>query len=152
MKICSKCACNKPVDEFYTNKTIPVQPCKKCARAIMAQRHAANPEKKREVTRKWKVDNPERVRYNHVRLHYGLSPEEYDDLTKECAICGAVNNLHVDHNHKTGEVRGMLCNRHNLAIGLFNDDPNLLRRAIQYLLGELTTHVTDSIRKKAGLK
>jgi hypothetical protein len=57
---------------------------------------------------------------------------------KKCAICGTSDGkLCVDHNHTTGEVRGMLCNNCNMAVGFFQDSPLLLKQAIQYLQGEV---------------
>lgn len=53
-----------------------------------------------------------------------------------CAICGIKPNkkpLSVDHCHKTGKVRGLLCQKHNIAIGLFDEDLLLFDRAKQYL-------------------
>jgi len=54
--------------------------------------------------------------------------------TTECVICGASGTLVVDHNHVTGEVRGMLCNHCNRGLGHFRDDPDLLEFARMYLL------------------
>ena len=53
---------------------------------------------------------------------------------KECVICGDESNMKVDHCHKTGSVRGVLCNRCNLGLGHFRDDPELLEFARIYLL------------------
>jgi len=78
---------------------------------------------------------------------YGITVAEYDALLAGqgglCAICrqpetrkgpfGGVRRLGVDHCHKTGRVRGLLCHRCNSAIGYFDDDPSLLRVAISYL-------------------
>ena len=53
-----------------------------------------------------------------------------------CAICGAKpkgRRLAVDHDHKTGKIRGLLCMPCNTALGKFRDDPKLLRKAIKYL-------------------
>ena len=59
-----------------------------------------------------------------------------------CAICGAeetlsrsgkVQSLAVDHSHETGQVRGLLCAKCNLALGLMDDNPEILRAALEYL-------------------
>lgn len=52
---------------------------------------------------------------------------------KSCFLCGKTSELHVDHNHKTGIVRERLCGSCNRGLGIFKDDPNLLRRAAVYL-------------------
>jgi hypothetical protein len=52
---------------------------------------------------------------------------------KECVICGSNEVLVVDHNHKTGKIRGMLCNHCNRGLGHFRDDPELLTFAAEYL-------------------
>jgi hypothetical protein len=77
---------------------------------------------------------------------YGLTPSDYQRMYQSqrglCAICkqpetmtyrGQVKQLSVDHNHATGEVRGLLCAACNFAIGKFNDNPTLLRAAANYL-------------------
>ena len=73
---------------------------------------------------------------------YDLTPQAYADMLKTqggaCAICGngmaRDARLCVDHCHKTGKARGLLCDKCNRAIGLLGDDPILLRKAITYLL------------------
>lgn len=52
---------------------------------------------------------------------------------KECVICGNEEPLVVDHDHKTGKVRGMLCNHCNRGLGHFRDDPELMEFAAQYV-------------------
>lgn len=79
----------------------------------------------------------------HRQRAYGLTPEAYAALLAEqdggCAICGqaAAPNaaLHVDHDHRTGEVRGLLCGHCNRALGLMLDDSDLLQAAALYLVG-----------------
>ena len=51
----------------------------------------------------------------------------------QCVICGDVGPLVVDHDHKTGSVRGMLCNHCNRGLGHFRDDPELMEFAAQYI-------------------
>lgn len=50
-----------------------------------------------------------------------------------CAICETKSKLVLDHNHITGEVRGMLCNNCNIGLGLFKDNPEILVRASHYI-------------------
>lgn len=77
----------------------------------------------------------------HLNRTFGISVEDYNNrLVAQngvCKVCGKVNEdgrrLHVDHNHKTGIVRGLLCGKCNLAIGLLGDDVDLLKQAMTYL-------------------
>lgn len=65
-----------------------------------------------------------------------ISDEELKGLkatTTECVICGSTDPLVVDHDHKTGKIRGMLCGHCNRGLGHFRDDPTLLEFAAQYL-------------------
>ena len=72
---------------------------------------------------------------------YGIEPEEYlmmhEDQQGMCAICGEKPNtkrgLHLDHCHDTGIVRGLLCHGCNTGLGSFQDDPERLSKAIDYL-------------------
>ena len=83
------------------------------------------------------------VKWRNVRLRYGLTRGEYEALAADgCHICGRkdtdtprVGKLAVDHDHVTGEVRGVLCWMCNTALGKFEDDPERLRRAADYLEG-----------------
>jgi len=71
---------------------------------------------------------------------YGITVEEYDGISSmadgECVICGSNNNgntLCLDHNHDTNVVRDMLCTQCNTAIGMFGEDVNRIKAAIDYL-------------------
>lgn len=83
-------------------------------------------------------------RDRHLLHTYGITQSQYDALYEAqrgtCAICFGNGTrsrwglLYVDHDHRTGVVRGLLCDRCNLGLGKFHDDPGLLRRALAYLL------------------
>lgn len=71
-----------------------------------------------------------------------ITPEHYAELFNKqqgkCAICAKSYKIEpqmfaVDHDHTTNEIRGLLCRKCNLAIGLFNESPELLLKAVQYL-------------------
>lgn len=77
-----------------------------------------------------------------VQRVYGLAPGGYDALLKaqkgRCYIChrrpGKRRSLAVDHNHRTGEVRGLLCTKCNRYLGWILDDPYAAARIAQYLV------------------
>jgi hypothetical protein len=84
----------------------------------------------------------EREALIHVRcLAYGIRISDYTRLLAEqgglCAICRrkprSDRPLFIDHDHKSGRVRGLLCGRCNTGIGYFHDDPDKLERAVDYL-------------------
>ena len=83
---------------------------------------------------------------HNLKNSYGISIYTYEHMLEEqggvCAICkqpetmrrnNAVQLLAVDHDHLTGEVRGLLCVRCNAALGMMNDDTEILSAAIKYL-------------------
>lgn len=84
----------------------------------------------------------------------GRFREHMDDETlksikadiQECVICGVGGKLVVDHDHTTGEVRGMLCNHCNRGLGHFRDDPHLLEFARMYLLATANSKEWDKYR------
>jgi len=102
--------------------------------------------------RSWKdaqfKSNPRKVlrlrREYHLKGKYGMTLGQYKALLKrqggQCKICektkpgGFARRWHIDHDHKTGAIRGLLCARCNMALGLFGDDIFILQKAVQYLL------------------
>jgi hypothetical protein len=91
---------------------------------------------KRERTRRAR-----RSKHNtHLKKTYGITIEDYDKLLAsqggKCAICrGGTSKRHfaVDHNHKSGVIRGLLCARCNTALARFMDNITNLRRAVKYM-------------------
>ncbi|UGY90494.1 endonuclease VII domain-containing protein [Streptomyces gobiensis] len=82
-----------------------------------------------------------RNRDHYFRRKYGLSQEELQQLLEEqvgvCVICLAASAEHVDHDHRTGKVRGVLCFSCNAALGQFKDRPDAIRRAAAYVEGNV---------------
>lgn len=87
--------------------------------------------------------NPLAKKDAELKRLYGININTYLEMLKDqgdvCKICKqeckTKYSLSVDHDHKSGKVRGLLCNRCNRAIGMFEDNPNLLRLAAQYIDG-----------------
>jgi hypothetical protein len=114
--------------------------------------YARNQEQRLAYKIKWRDANREKVRQvgrDSRRANrwkkYGLTKEEYLVLQASysdgCSICGRVpaegeRSLGVDHHHATGRVRGWLCHRCNLCIGILDDNPDLFDSAARYLRGE----------------
>ena len=92
-----------------------------------------------------KRDKPAYMRAYHLRREYGITMEQFYELKRKqdgvCAICGRVapgtheNNkeLHVDHDHRTGHIRGLLCHTCNKGLGLLGDTLEQLKKALTYL-------------------
>jgi len=73
-----------------------------------------------------------------IRLNYGLEPEDWDALlisqAGRCAVCADPMQVpYVDHDHETGKVRALLCRDCNTMLGYAQDDPAILRGAVEYL-------------------
>jgi hypothetical protein len=99
----------------------------------------ANPDKIKQSQKRWYEANPDKVKNAALKRYYGITLKERDDLLRAqnglCLVCAKPITHYpcVDHNHATGQVRGILHSKCNTAIGLFNDDPATLERAITYL-------------------
>jgi hypothetical protein len=116
-KRCSHCGETKPIDDFFprrSRKDGRVEYCRPCAQL--------------------------RKRMNGLHERYGITPQEFDALMTSqgggCAICRKPprsRRLHVDHEHVTGRIRGLLCFKCNASIGYMHDSPALLQAAISYL-------------------
>ena len=84
-----------------------------------------------------------------------ISDEVLKDIkasVKQCVICGVGGVLVVDHDHTTGQVRGMLCNHCNRGLGHFRDDPTLLEFAAQYLYASANHPAWDKYRDETKLE
>lgn len=115
-KWCPDCGSYQPVDSFALNRASRDGRCSYC-----------------------KPHTNERNRERHFVLSYGMAQDEVEQMVEQqrgaCLICERPlgSRAHVDHDHATGKVRGVLCFNCNGGLGQFRDDPDLLRRAADYL-------------------
>lgn len=126
-------------DKYWTNPEV--------SREKLRVWHHENKDKKSKSFKKWAERNKQRLRDNRLSRVYGLTNDQYIQMFESqlglCAICGDEQQgitkdgdtrfLCVDHCHKTGKVRQLLCVKCNTGIGQFKDDPSILKKAIAYL-------------------
>jgi hypothetical protein len=128
LKTCSKCGETKPLDAFHSQPSGVLGRHSYCA-------ECAN-QKQREA-RSGVPRNPLDRRKHLLKQRYGLTPESYDELFAsqdgKCAICREVPARPcVDHNHETGQVRGILCHHCNIRLPAV-ENVNYLTSALAYL-------------------
>lgn len=120
-----------------------------------------NREGERERARRWRQENTSAVRgyqqnyytenredlshrrrENHRKRRYDLTPQKFSEMLAsqdgKCAVCKTPEprgktSWHVDHDHETGQIRGILCITCNIALGMLHDDPARCRAAADYL-------------------
>ena len=155
MRTCTKCGTEKADTEFYKDKKGPrgrTHQCKQCYRDYNVEFDKKNPGRRRGQRAEWwrqygyKYSNGAYCRRSNLKRFYKMTLEDYDRMHKvqdgRCAICrrpetykrlGKVMNLSVDHNHITGEVRGLLCHACNRGVGLLRDSADTLLAAAAYV-------------------
>ncbi len=149
MKKCSCCLVVQERDAFYPRKDGPKglsSQCKECQRVKARAWALAHPEsvaRKLQTQREWKIRNAassqERQRKAWNKIEYGLTAEDtarlWEQQNGRCAICQCEldQKYHIDHDHGTEVVRGLLCRSCNLGLGFFRDSEARLLLAVQYL-------------------
>lgn len=123
--ICPKCGCT----EYYESKEKGGRirrRCKACQTERMRKIYATDA-----YRLKHRDDDRRRRRFCTAEEYNGMVSEQ----SGKCAICGRIlwDDLRVDHDHTTGKVRGLLCDNCNWGLGNFKDNPELLRKAVDYL-------------------
>jgi len=138
-KVCTMCKMEKPLSEYRSRggslKHLIKSRCNEC----LYKEH-----------KRWTEENPEKIREYRAKDPYtfkkrcarhGITPEEfwamYEEQDGTCPVCDKAINAEgsaIDHNHETGEVRGILCKSCNRALGLLGDSPETMARAEEYLL------------------
>lgn len=122
---------------YWANREVLLKKSRDRARKVRKE----SPEKVRKKLYSWRSKNPAKTylikRRSLVKRKYGLTLEQVEQMRSTqkgvCRICLQQKPLCVDHCHKTGRVRGLLCNRCNRAIGLLNDDFSTLIRAANHV-------------------
>lgn len=128
-KVCTTCGELKLLSDFYQNEHnwMGILPdCKRCTTKHNYKNTSLNARFRRARSRIVKVKN--------------LSLTEYQELVDSqngvCAICKMKDKhmaLHIDHDHNTNEIRGLLCKRCNSGIGMFRESLNIIKEAVNYL-------------------
>lgn len=120
---------------WYERNKTRIRPNKKAAKKKYRRTEAGRAAQRRY---NHKESTKLRVRDRNLILRYGITLAEYTKMMEErngcCDICGKKENkLHVDHDHNTGIVRGLLCGNCNRAIGLLKDRIEVAQKVITYL-------------------
>lgn len=149
MKTCTVCKATKPLQEFHSDKSKKdgrLPRCAPCRIVQQRERYGKNYERYRAEARiRYQADlKLSRLKSNAASLktRYGITLEDKNRMlalqNSLCPIClrsaeKFKKGLYVDHCHKTGIVRGLLCPSCNHGLGLFVDNPEALIRAAEYL-------------------
>lgn len=140
--------------------TVPARPhnrlyCDDCQISVPAEMRKLDPfrgwsperkRKAREAQKRWNEKNPEKhkrgVRSSRLQRQYGLTVEQVEQMHRDqdgrCSLCLDEievwsRDTHIDHNHETGVVRGLLCGNCNRGLGYLKDSAAVLRRAAEYV-------------------
>jgi len=134
---CSACGYPRLLSEFRNRS----RRCRHCCSAATLEWKRRNPEKVQANNLRHKRTHRENAKYAHLLKKYGVTRERYEQMLSEqrgcCAICKRLMGVPVvDHNHRTGQVRRLLCKDCNSGLGYFREDRHALLSAVQYLEAE----------------
>lgn len=156
IKHCKECGRDLPcTDEFFYRRNsdrykqgfVYHYRCKECTRKQVRTHQKETGIISTQKVREWIAKNPDKHFRQQLRkkseLHgYTITKEEYEALFAKqggcCALCGMDSKqnkkrLAIDHCHSAKNIRGLLCSKCNQGLGLFNDSPELLRKAAVYV-------------------
>ncbi len=116
---------------------------KELRRDLKKKWDSENAEHRKAYARKFKSENPDYYKNKHLEGTYGIGIDEYNRMYHNqhgrCAVCGKHaeethrKRLFVDHSHATGKVRALLCQQCNTALGMVNEDTDVLLALVGYL-------------------
>lgn len=150
-KTCPACLQSKPFDDYYRRKRADQYPntdagyqtvCKDCFKGSRAEYVKLNKAKCLEQDRVQYLKNPDRYRSRNYEKNFGITLKDYNELfQKQEGKCGGCERhqtefkrrLAVDHCHKTGVIRGLLCHFCNRALGLVLDNEKTLINLSNYV-------------------
>jgi len=164
-KKCKTCGDLKDLRDFYKHPT-PANPdhrrndCKSCVLLARRERYENDPAMRDRIKASARLSrgkrsaipiSPEVTRRSYLKVKYGMTPEQFDELLAHqggaCPICDTKDpgkSWCVDHDHVSGQVRGILCWHCNVALGHLRDDVVSLATAIDYLLDARSAHLARS--------
>lgn len=151
MKKCSECGENKPLIEFAKSKHAKdgfQYLCKVCSRQLSKNWYRKNADKQIAKTKAKYAENPDAARNATLLRKYGITLAERNEMLQKqngcCAICNEkLQNIKVDHCHKTNKIRELLCHNCNVLLGLAKDKVVTLQNAVRYLQKHTHLHTGD---------
>ena len=144
-KVCTVCDEERNLSEYRKDKSAYdglTQKCKPCFKLYQKEWYENNKDAQKANAKKYRKKNPLSHFKSHIKREYGITLDDYNAMFSNqhgsCAICNThqkdlEKRLSVDHCHTSGNVRGLLCNRCNTSIGLFDEDTSILKSAINYI-------------------
>lgn len=145
-RTCKSCSIEKPLTEFYYKNLNKEGRCKACVSELRKISYVANKDAKLKKVQQYRMENPEKIRDTKLKQAFGIGVDWYNDQFEKqngtCASCkkpestiwrGRVLSLAVDHDHFSGEIRGLLCMRCNRALGLLDDDEIIINNLLGYI-------------------
>ena len=94
----------------------------------------------KEWVKAYKRANPDKVQAWRIKNRYKVSLDAIKALREQqankCAICDTIKRLDIDHDHKTGAIRGLLCRRCNIAVGVIDNNRAQLDKLIAYSINQ----------------
>lgn len=141
MKQCYSCKEFLPQSKFYFRKdnNTTYNKCKECTDSSYKEYYKSNKER---ILNQQQTEGAKQRKERELIRNYNITLNEWNDILSNqndlCAICKIKfsdnsKTPHVDHCHKTGKIRGLLCSNCNHGIGQFKDDISILQEAIKYL-------------------
>ena len=154
-KKCNCCKQEKELAAFASKRGKPNSRCRKCIGAYMQRHYLENRNREIQKRREWYAKNrkqsiacvkqnyankKEQIKFQRIFKKYKLTKEAYlqmkEDQNGRCAACKLENSskdLAVDHCHKTGKVRGLLCDQCNTSLGLLKDSPLRIKALLDFV-------------------